>query len=237
MPRSHCCTGHRRRFFSVAFNDPRPPVQVLAQLATPVSQNFSRAVAAPVPDPRRIRSTGGRYATLLRDMDLLLATHPAFLLGPWLAAARRWGMGAAAHDCASVCGGSTGGGPGPGGPNATDCAAFYEWNARVQLTTWHPTPPGARAVPKGPVDYAAKHWSGLVGDYYGGRVELVLDQALLDAAQGRPVDWAAVRAREAAHAHGWTTASGRYPLAPVGDAVGVSRALYDKYSGYFRACA
>ena len=42
------------------------------------------------------------------------------------------------------------------------CADFYEWNARSQLTTWNPTPPGAAKKPDGPDDYASKHWSGLI---------------------------------------------------------------------------
>ena len=53
--------------------------------------------------------------------------------------------------------------------NATDCdnafgigtcAGFYEWNARVQLTTWNPTTKDAKAPPGGPLDYASKQNSG-----------------------------------------------------------------------------
>lgn len=37
---------------------------------------------------------------------------------------------------------------------------------------------GAAAVPGGPIDYASKHWSGLIRDYYAHRVALVTQQAL-----------------------------------------------------------
>merc|ERR1719430_1312068 len=50
---------------------------------------------------------------VLADLDRLLATSPAFLLGPWLAAAR------------SVA------------TNDQD-AALYEFNARNQITLWGP---------------------------------------------------------------------------------------------------
>ena len=71
-----------------------------------------------------------------------------------------------------------------------------QWNARAQLTTWNPvrgvpaaprpcpcvvgiparlpppqTPKGATSVPGGPIDYASKHWSGLIADYYKARLD------------------------------------------------------------------
>lgn len=42
-----------------------------------------------------------------------------------------------------------------GYPTITSCEAFYEWNARVQLTTWNPTPAGAGSIPGGPIDYVS----------------------------------------------------------------------------------
>ena len=50
-----------------------------------------------------------------------------------------------------------------------------------QLTTWNPTPANATNIPGGPVDYASKHWSGLISDYYSVRASLVLQQAQADA--------------------------------------------------------
>jgi hypothetical protein len=77
------------------------------------------------------------------------------------------------------------------------CADFMEWNARAQLTTWHPVsdpdnpvpPPegvGDEPWPGHINDYARKQWAGLVGDYYAPRVEQYRQQALADAAAGRP---------------------------------------------------
>jgi len=97
----------------------------------------------------RILATGELYVQLLRDIDALVATESAFLLGPWLQSARAWGVGTS--DCFA-------------GTTPLDCPDFYEWNARCQLTTWIPTPVGATVKPDGPDDYASKHWSGLIND-------------------------------------------------------------------------
>lgn len=137
--------------------------EMMAQLSTPVSMNYSDAIhaAAGKMDGTLINTTGTLYIDLLGDVDTLLAAEPAFLLGPWLNMARAWGSaalnnGTAPTDCAADALGLA----------TMDCADFYEWNARSQLTTWNPTPPGAAQKPSGPDDYASKHWSGLVRDYY-----------------------------------------------------------------------
>jgi alpha-N-acetylglucosaminidase len=123
-----------------------------------------------------------------------------------------------------------------------------EWNARAQLTTWHPM-----TSPDGPVagaarrlgddlvginDYARKQWAGLVGGYYAPRADLYLAQALADAAAGRPFDAAAMGRREARLAFEWQTAFGNgYPTAPAGDPVAVSARMRAKWAPFFSACA
>ena len=72
-----------------------------------------------------------------------------------------------------------------GFPTVVGCTHFYEWNARVQLTTWNPTNSSVLKIPSGPNDYASKHWSGLIADYYGVRASLLLNQALVNAKEGK----------------------------------------------------
>ena len=115
------------------------------------------------------------------------------------------------------------------------CPDFFEWNARVQLTTWHPTPKGTARLSNS-TDYAAKHWSGLIKDYYAVRMRLQQRQALADGAEGRPLDSRAIAALEAEHAYNWTTATHKYPTAPVGDALTVSAAMRQKYASFFTSC-
>lgn len=205
--------------------------EVLAQISTPASLNFSDATADKKMDPALLTSTGHFYAQLLEDVDTLVATDTAFLLGPWIASARRWGNSSPnASSAPADCGNSAVGIP------AENCPHFYEWNARVQLTTWNPTLKGSADIPRGPIDYASKHWSGLIKDYYAARAKLLLTQALSDAAQGKPLDEAAVKRTNAAHAYDFTMSTHDYPLDPVGDAVQISQMMLAKYSPLFDTC-
>ena len=193
---------------------------LLAQLSTPTSQNFSDAFEAATLDAARLAATGSAYVQLLADADALVATDSAFLIGPVIAAARALGAGAA--DCGT-----------PAAP-AMSCPDFLEWNVRSQLTTWNPTPAGAPVIPGGPIDYASKHWSGLISGYYQARASLVLTQALADAAAGRALNKTAIKAIEAAHAYSFQNDfATQYPVDPVGDALAVSQAMYAKYAPRF----
>jgi len=61
----------------------------------------------------RFHNEAGAFLELLDDMDALLATRAEFLLGKWIADARRWG-------------------------NTEEEKALLEWNARTQITLWGP---------------------------------------------------------------------------------------------------
>ena len=205
--------------------------ELLAQLTAPAALNFSAALAAAPLDAAAVRASGGFYAALLRDLDALVATDSAFLLGPWLEmakslAARAEGGGAAADadDCENSYGIET-------------CAGFLEWNARVQLTTWNPTPEDATEYVSGPVDYAAKHWSGLISSYYVPRVEKIVRQAVADAAQaGGRLNTSAVSLLKAQHAYAWQRATDAFPTAVTGDALAVSKAMLEKYRVWYGTC-
>ena len=85
-------------------------------------------------DPSSIRKTGTTLLALLSTLDKLLSTDKNFSLDAWIRAARA-----------------------QAGGNDT-VAAFFEYNARNQVTLWGPN---------GEIsDYAAKSWGGLYGTYY-----------------------------------------------------------------------
>jgi alpha-N-acetylglucosaminidase len=68
-------------------------------------------------DRPALAAAGGRFLELIRDMDELLGTRREFLLGKWLADARRWAT--------------------------TDQERrLYEWNARNLITLWGPPDSG-----------------------------------------------------------------------------------------------
>jgi hypothetical protein len=193
--------------------------EILAQLTVPMVQNFTDATNAKIIDSSKVQETGDLYIALLQDVDTLVQTDSAFLLGPWIAMAR-----SLASNDEKDCG-------------EKDCAAFYEWNARVQITTWNPTPVNAKSIPAGPIDYAGKHWSGLIRDYYAVRATLLQKQALVDSQNHKPLNATAVKLNEALLAYNWTNALNKYTEKPVGDALEISQAMLDKYEPYYRSCS
>lgn len=203
--------------------------EVLAQLAGPAGHNFTAAIdgSAGSLNADAIKATGAFYVQVLDDLDTLLATDTAFQLGPWIAMAKRFAAENRVEDCMSK--------DPTLWPTITTCSKFYEWNARSQLTTWNPTGLGQN-IPGGPIDYASKHWSGLVSDYYAARVTLVMKQALSDAAAGKALDNNAVSKLKSQHAYTWTTATNAYPTNVVGDFVEVSKAMQAKYQSFFATC-
>jgi alpha-N-acetylglucosaminidase len=100
---------------------------------------------------REFESDYRRFLLMLLMQDKLLGTRPEFRLGHWTQKAR---------DCGAT-------------PQEQD---LYEWNARVQITTW-----GNRycADTGGLRDYAHKEWQGLLKDFYYVRWKTYFD-ALAD---------------------------------------------------------
>ena len=84
---------------------------VLDSLAGPRLQQVNQAFQNK--DRAALATATTRYLDLLRDMDALLGTREEFLLGRWLADARRWGTDEKER-------------------------RLYEWNARTLITLWGP---------------------------------------------------------------------------------------------------
>ena len=78
------------------------------------------------------------------DVDAMMATDEGFLLGKWLKSSR----------AVSDWDGSDG-----------SLAGYYEWNSRVQITTWAG-------------GYSRREWSGMVDQYYTGRTKIWLNNTL-----------------------------------------------------------
>ena len=87
------------------------------------------------------------FLNLIMKQDTLLATRPEFRVSRWINRARSLGK-------------------------SNDEKELYEWNARVQITTW-----GNRycADTGGLRDYAHKEWNGLLKDFYYPRWKHYLD--------------------------------------------------------------
>ncbi len=87
--------------------------QVLGNLSSELAQDAADAWRARNRD--RFNAASARMLELIRDVDALLGTRPEFLLGKWLADARRWGETDGEKD-------------------------RLEWNARRVITMWGQTP-------------------------------------------------------------------------------------------------
>lgn len=136
-----------------------------------------------------------RFLDLILLQDRLLAARPEFKVGTWIEQARNLGTTPAEKD-------------------------LYEWNARVQITTW-----GNRtAADRGGLrDYAHKEWNGLLRDFYYNRWKVWLGQqkAQLNGAPAEKIDFYALE-------EPWTKQTNSYASQAEGDAIEVAKEIYDK---------
>lgn len=136
------------------------------------------------------------FLHLLLLQDKLLGTRKEFRVGNWIQQARSLG-------------------------NTPDEKALYEWNARVQITTW-----GNRTcADTGKLrDYAHKEWNGILKDFYYKRWEAYF-QTLKDQLDGKPeviLDYYAME-------EPWTLADNPYTAEPEGDCVSIAKEVMEKW--------
>lgn len=136
-----------------------------------------------------------RFLDLILLQDKLLAARPEFKVGTWIEKARNLGTT----------------------PEEKD---LYEWNARVQVTTW-----GNRvAADEGGLrDYAHKEWNGLLRDFYYNRWKVWIDRqkAQLNGAPVKAIDFYAIE-------EPWTEQTNPYSSQAEGDVIEVAKEVYAK---------
>ena len=144
-------------------------------------------------DKALFATASARFLELIRLQDQLLATRSEFRLGKWVQEARSLGET----------------------PEEKD---WYEWNARVQVTTW-----GNRtAADQGGLrDYAHREWNGLMGDFYYMRWKTYFDylKADLNGENPKPIDFYALEEQ-------WTLQHNPYSEKAEGDALNVSKSVF-----------
>lgn len=144
-------------------------------------------------DRELFRAASSRFLDLILCQDRLLATRPEFKVGRWIEMARALGQTEAEKD-------------------------LYEWNARVQITTW-----GNRiAADEGGLrDYAHKEWNGLLRDFYYLRWKTWFDElaARLEGKPSTEIDFYALE-------EPWTLQHTAYPAQPEGAPIEVARKVY-----------
>lgn len=172
-------------------------VDVLRQAMAEKGRLMQKAVAAAyrAGDKALFELASQRFLHLISLQDRLLATRPEFKVGKWIADARSLG-------------------------NTPEEKALYEWNARVQITTW-----GNRAAAdQGELrDYAHKEWSGILNDFYAMRWKAYFEYLAqkLDGKQVKEIDFYAWE-------EPWTKETKTYPAQAEGDCVTVAKQVFEE---------
>lgn len=144
-------------------------------------------------DRELFKLSSDRFLRLILMQDRLLATRPEFKVGRWLESARNLGSTEEEKD-------------------------WYEWNARVQITTW-----GNRVAADdgGLHDYAHREWNGLLRDFYYLRWKTWLDEQLksFEGGQHKAIDFYALE-------EPWTLKHNSYASEAEGNPVDIACEIY-----------
>lgn len=146
-------------------------------------------------DKKSFAAHSQEFLNILLAQDRLLGTRSEFRVGRWIEQARNLGTT----------------------PEEKD---LYEWNARVQITTW-----GNRVCANdgGLRDYAHKEWNGLLKDFYYKRWAAYW-QTLQDVLDGKPM----VELDYYAMEEPWTLTHNPYASQPEGDCVSVAKEVFNE---------
>ena len=167
--------------------------QAIAEQARYVYHEIVAAYRAK--DRLMLTHASARFLDILLQQDRLLSSMPDFMVGRWIGQARKLGQSAAESD-------------------------HYEWNARVQITTWG----GREASEAGGLrEYAHKEWNGVLADFYYPRWKAWLD-ALAQSLDGKPMPKFDFYAMDEA----WTLQHSAYPSVAQGDAVEFAQEALEK---------
>lgn len=146
-------------------------------------------------DKKSFAAHSQEFLNILLAQDQLLATRSEFRVGRWIEQARNLGTTPAEKD-------------------------QYEWNARVQITTW-----GNRVCANdgGLRDYAHKEWNGILKDFYYKRWAAYW-QTLQDVLDGKPM----VELDYYAMEEPWTLAHNPYSAKGEGDCITIAKEVFNK---------
>ncbi len=175
--------------------------QALGQLAVPLVNRVEAAYRAG--DRVALQAAENRVIGLLEDLDTLVGTRPEFLLGRWIADARRWGT------------------------TETE-RRLYEWNARNLITLW-----GTKCTEGQNDDlnlYAYKEWQGMFSAYFLPRWRAFFTALDRSLETGVPFDRAPFAAAMCDWEQQWSRQHGDFPTEPRGDAIAISRRLAARYA-------
>ena len=142
--------------------------------------------------------TTKRFLDILLQQDRLLSSMPDFMVGGWIRSARNLGQNEQERN-------------------------HYEWNARVQITTW-----GNRSAAErgGLREYAHKEWNGVLADFYYPRWKAYFEAlaATLDGKPMKQLDFYAMDEK-------WTLLHNVYPYEAQGNPVEFAQTAFNNVFG------
>ena len=170
--------------------------QAIAEQARYVYDEIVAAYKAK--DRKMFDYTTKRFLDILLQQDRLLSSMPDFMVGRWLLSARNMGLNEQERN-------------------------HYEWNARVQITTWCNR---SAAESGGLREYAHKEWNGVLADFYYPRWKAYFEAlaATLDGKPMKQLDFYAMDEK-------WTLQHNVYPYEAQGDAVEFAQTAFENVFG------
>ncbi|KAG2668722.1 hypothetical protein I3760_14G004400 [Carya illinoinensis] len=176
--------------------------QVLSKLA---NQVYSDAITAfQQKDAKALNLHIQKFIQLIKDVDVLLASDDKFLLGTWLQSANM--LAKNHHELRQ-----------------------YEWNARTQVTMWFDD---TRTKQSKLFDYANKFWSGLLEGYYLPRASTYFQYLMKSLQENESFKLEEWRKEWISFSNKWQAGMEPYPVKAKGDAIAISKALYEEYFGH-----
>ena len=149
-------------------------------------------------DRKMFDYTTKRFLDILLQQDRLLSSMPDFMVGGWIRSARNLGQNEQERN-------------------------HYEWNARVQITTW-----GNRSADErgGLREYAHKEWNGVLADFYYPRWKAYFEAlaATLDGKPMKQLDFYAMDEK-------WTLLHNVYPYEAQGNPVEFAQTAFNNVFG------
>ncbi|KAI7734981.1 hypothetical protein M8C21_020771 [Ambrosia artemisiifolia] len=173
--------------------------QVLSKLANQVYLDVLSAFQRK--DLKAVESHSQKFEQIITDIDELLASDDNFLLGTWLESAKRLAL-------------------------TPSEKRQYEWNARTQVTMWYDT---TKANQSQLHDYANKFWSGLLMDYYLPRASMYFNRLSESLRENKRFDIVEWRKEWISYSNKWQQDTKVYPVKAQGDALAISKSLFQKY--------
>lgn len=180
--------------------------EMLAVAARPLYQRMVEAYHRR--DAEEFARTSDAFEAVILDLDELTGTHAAFMTGPYIAAAERWG-------------------------DNEEETRLYRWNARTLISTWWPAPLAFEDYAAKQWSGILKSY--YLGRWKQFHRRLAAHLDTLESDTPEVFDSVEFERSIRAWEIEWMNGSDRFDAEPSGDPVGVSRKMFEKYKAVIEA--